>query len=129
MLPRLRLDLPDRLAELQGLLAAVEVELHQPPDRAASLAVLLPQLTKFIQTQLLPLEEDAFPSRYRQKWPGIRTELQRTVKLLETELVFWRSARTPERKKYYQGRLLGHCQHLNDFGQLLHTILGSPSGV
>jgi hypothetical protein len=67
---------------------------------------------------------EVLPPQYQQKWLSVKTELQRTSRLLKTEFVFWRSARSPERRQQYQTRLLAHYQQLTDFARALEQWLG-----
>jgi len=112
-------DLPDRLKEFQQLLGQCRSTLASPTADGQEVTAQIGALESFTQKYLLPLTVEAFPPGVQQKWLSIRTELQRTLRLLSTELVFWRSARSPQRQQHYQGRLLNHCQQLADFSAVM----------
>ena len=80
-------------------------------------------LENLIQNYFLPLPGEALPQEHQQKWLSVKTELQRTVRLLNTEFIFWRSARSPDRQRHYQARLLHHCQQLRDFSDVMEQWL------
>ncbi|MBE9203598.1 heterocyst frequency control protein PatD [Synechocystis salina LEGE 06099] len=108
-------DLPDRLRELQQLLEQCQLTMADPGAEGATVAKQINELGNFLREHFLSVTADEFPTQGPQPWSSIQTELQRTLRLLSTELIFWRSARSPERRQHYQQRLLGHYQQLMDF--------------
>ncbi|MBE9175135.1 heterocyst frequency control protein PatD [Synechocystis salina LEGE 06155] len=118
-------DLPDRLRELRQLLEQCQLTMTDPGADAAEVTSQIGALESFIQKYLLSLPAADFPPGVQQKWLSVRTELQRTLRLLSTELVFWRSARSPNRRHHYQQRLLGHYQQLMDFSGAMQQWVGA----
>jgi hypothetical protein len=125
MLSKLPFAFPDRLKEFQQLLGECQRALAKEEVDLGQVTVQIGNLENLIQNHLLPLSEDSLPQEHRQKWLSVKTEVQRTARLLSTEFVFWRSARSPERRHHYQTRLLGHYQQLMDFARVMEQWLGN----
>ncbi|AGF51765.1 sll1236 [Synechocystis sp. PCC 6803] len=115
----LPLDLPDRLREFQQLLDQCQCTMADPGAEGATVAKQVDELGDFIQHHFLSVTMEDWPCQGPQPWSSIQTELQRTLRLLSTELIFWRSARSPQRQHHYQQRLLGHYQQLADFSKAM----------
>ena len=112
-------DFPDRLREFCQLVTACQMAISCPdPDRRL-VADQIQCLEKIIQEYLLALPVDAIPPRHQSLWLSIKTELQRTLRLLMTEFSFWQMARSGDRQQHYQNRLHHHCQQLAEFAQVM----------
>lgn len=120
----LPLDFADRLREFGQLLGECRQTMEGDDGDLLQITAQIGELENLIQNHLLFLPGEAWPQEYRQKWLSVKTELQRTVRILNTEFIFWRSARSPERRHHYQTRLLGHYQQLRDFSDLMEQWLG-----
>ncbi|AIE75779.1 MULTISPECIES: hypothetical protein [unclassified Synechocystis] len=115
----LLLDLPDRLREFQQLLERCRLTLVETVIDGETVAGQIDHLENHIHDYFLALPAELLPVQRRQKWLSIQTELRRTLRLLATELIFWRSARSPERRQHYQNRLLAHYQQLQAFSNAM----------
>jgi hypothetical protein len=112
-------DFPDRLKEFRQLVLACQTEIaSSTPDRQL-VATHAQQLEQIIQTHLLTLPLEVIPAPHQSLWLSVRTELQRTLRLLMTEFSFWQMARSGDRQHHYQKRLQYHCQQLADFAQVM----------
>lgn len=112
-------DFPDRLKEFRQLVFTCQTAITlSTPDRQV-VADHIQQLEQIIQTYLLTLPLEAIPTPHQSPWLSVRTELQRTLRLLMTEFSFWQMARSGDRQHHYQKRLQYHCQQLADFAQVM----------
>ncbi|MEB3160434.1 MAG: heterocyst frequency control protein PatD [Synechocystis sp.] len=116
-------DFPDRLREFRQRVMVCQTAINQPkPDRPL-VADQIRCLETIIQEHLLPLPLDAIPPHHQSLGLSIKTELQRTIRLLTTEFSFWQMARSGDRQQHYQKRLQHHCQQLIDFAQVMEQWL------
>lgn len=117
-------DFGDRLEAFRQRVMACQTAIDLPdPDRQVVVAQIK-QLERIIQDQVLPLPPEVIPPHHQSQWLSIKTELQRTLRLLMTELSFWQMARSGDRQRHYQKRLQHHCQQLVDFAQVMAQWLG-----
>ncbi|MBE9196606.1 heterocyst frequency control protein PatD [Synechocystis sp. LEGE 06083] len=116
-------DLPDRLRELQQLLERCQLTMADPRAEEATVAKQVSELEDFLGHHLISVRAEELPTQGVQQWPSLQTEFRRTLRLLSTELLFWRSARSPERRHHYQQRLLGHYQQLMDFSRAMQQLI------
>ena len=112
-------DFPDRLTEFRQLVLACQTAIALPKSDRQLVADQVQQLEKIIQEHLLTLPLEVIPPPHQSLWLSVRTELQRTLRLLITEFSFWQMARSGDRQQHYQKRLQHHCQQLGDFAQVM----------
>jgi hypothetical protein len=116
-------NFPDRLKEFRQLVMACQGGITAPEPDHRWVAAQLQDLENLIQTHLLTVPLDALPPQHRSLGVSIKTELQRTLRLLMTEFSFWQMARSGDRQQHYQKRLHHHCQQLIDFAQVMEQWL------
>jgi len=112
-------DFPDRLREFRQLVMACHATIGLPNGDRQSVATTIKRLETIIQDHLLPLPLEVIPPPHQSLWLSLKTELQRTLRLLMTEFSFWQMARSGDRQRHYQKRLQHHCQQLADFAQVM----------
>lgn len=115
----LQFDFPDRLTEFRQCVLACQTQITEAAAYDASIREAIQHLDHLLQTQVLTLPAHSFPADRQSQWFSITTEIQRTLRLMTTESSFWQMARSGDRQRHYQARLLAHCQQLADFTQAI----------
>lgn len=74
----------------------------------------------FLEANVLPLPDSQIPVNQQTQWLSIKTELQRTARLLKMELAFWQASRSPQRFAQCQQKLADLLQQLVDFCEAMN---------
>lgn len=76
-------------------------------------------LSQFFQQQIIPLTDEDLSGEVASRWVSLQTEIQREFRLLNTDWLFWASARQPATKEARAKNILerlrksiGYCRVL-----------------
>ncbi len=84
-------------------------------------------LLTLINAKLITIPPSHFLPHHQAQWQSVKTELHRTSRLLQTEIVFWQSARTPERQKQCRQKVQTYLKQLTEFSLVIATWLNPDS--
>jgi chromosome segregation ATPase len=101
-----------QLMVLQRAVAKAE----QSPE---NLQVQVTNLQSNFRGQLLSLPLETLPAEQAGTWQAALTEINRHLRLLGQEVVFWQAAKQPETQQQRRQQLEARLSQLQGFGQVL----------
>lgn len=85
----------------------------------ARLKEIWANLSQFFQQQIIPLTDEDLEGEVASRWISLQTEIQREFRLLNTDWLFWISARQPTTKEARAKTILNRLRKLISYCQVM----------
>ena len=105
-------ELLNALLELENLTTATDLE-------PSSLEKQYALVKEIFQTRALTLTEEVLDPALVPRWQSVQTEINRAVRLLQNDIIFWRSARQPATRQTRLKTLCDRLEQLIGYCQVL----------
>ena len=80
------------------------------------------ELVAIFQHRIITLTDEELETEVASRWISLQTEIQRGFRLLQTEWLFWQSARQPATRKAKEASVREQLQKLIDYCQAMLTL-------
>ena len=80
------------------------------------------ELVEIFQHRIITLTDEDLETEVAGRWISLQTEIQRGFRLLQTEWLFWQSARQPATKKAKEKSVSQQLQKLISYCQAMLTL-------